>query len=259
VSVFIKRAGAANVAGRLSLYDSSGPTEIAGVNFTAGATCQRISVSGTPGAITTLQWRLTITNNGDSVHFWGAQAEYKWLSSYMPQRAALKDKYEIVDYIDNASDQVFDPIAGRIEVTCTGFAATVDGPGCFVFDTACGASFESRILQQREATLSTYRTDTQQYDTSGALVSQLTDYPSLTFTDEITYAHEYDSRAPIAGRGVRARDEVGGTIVTTGAVVPSATWTPGTNANKLYVGMRHNTSNHLEGIITRVRTWGRQR
>ena len=115
----------------------------------------------------------TITNNGDSVHFWGAQAEYKWLSSYMPQRAALKDKYEIVDYIDNASGQVFDPIAGRIEVTCTGFAATVDGPGCFIFDTACGVSFESRILQQREATLSTYRTDTQQYDTAGALVAQL--------------------------------------------------------------------------------------
>lgn len=259
VSVFLKSATGSNVAARLSLYDSSGPTEIAGTDITVTTACQRFSVSGTPGAITTLQWRLTITNNGDSVHFWGAQAEYKWLSSYMPQRAALKDKYEIADYIDNASEQVVDPIAGRVEVTCTGFATSVDGPGCFVFDTACGASYESRILQQREATTSTYRTDSQQYDTAGALASQLTNYPALTFTDEITYAHEYDSRAPIPGRGVRARDEVGGTVVTTGAIVPVAAWTPGTNANKLYVGMRHNQSNHLEGIITRVRTWGRQR
>lgn len=258
-SVFLKSATGSNVAARLSLYDSSGPTEIAGTNITVTTACQRFSVSGTPGAITTLQWRLTITNNGDSVHFWGAQAEYKWLSSYMPQRAALKDKFEIVDYIDNASGQVLDPIAGRVEVTCTGFAATVDGPGCFIFDTACGASFESRVLQQREATLSTYRTDTQQYDSAGVLVSQLTDYPALTLTNENTYAHEWDSRAPIPGRGVRARDEVGGTVVTTGAVVPSAAWTPGSNANKLYVGMRHNTSNHLEGVVTRVRTWGRQR
>lgn len=259
VSVFLKSATGSNVAARLSLYNSSGPTEIAGTNITVTTACQRFSVSGTPGAITTLQWRLTITNNGDAVHFWGAQAEYKWLSSYMPQRAALKDKYEIADYIDNASGQVLDAIAGRVEVTCTGFAASVDGPGCFVFDTACGASFESRILQQREATLSTYRSDSQCYDTAGVLVSQLTDYPSPTLTSEITYAHEWDSRAPIPGRGVRARDEVAGSIVTTGAVVPSAAWTPGSNASKLYIGMRHNTSNHLEGIVTRVRTWGRQR
>lgn len=258
-SVFLKSATGSNVAARLSLYDSSGPTEIAGTDITVTTACQRFSVSGTPGAITTLQWRLTITNNGDAVHFWGAQAEYKWLSSYMPQRAALKDKYEIADYIDNVSGQVLDAIAGRVEVTCTGFAASVDGPGCFIFDTACGESRESRILQQREANTSTYHTDSQIYDTAGVLVSQLTDYPALTFTDEITYAHEWDSRAPIPGRGVRARDEVGGTIVTTGAVVPSAAWTPGSNASKLYIGMRHNTSNHLEGIVTRVRTWGRQR
>lgn len=258
-SVFLKSATGSNVAARLSLYDSSGPTEIAGTDITVTTACQRFSVSGTPGAITTLQWRLRIDTSGEAVHVWGAQAEYKWLSSYMPQRAALKDKYEIADYIDNASEQVFDPIAGRIEVTCTGFATSVDGPGCFIFDTACGASFESRILQQREATTSTYHTDSQQYDTAGALASQLTDYPALTLTSEITYAHEWDSRAPIPGRGVRARDEVGGTVVTTGAVVPSAAWTPGSNANKLYVGMRHNTSNHLEGIVTRVRTWGRQR
>ena len=259
VSIFAKRDQGTDVAARLSLYDPAGPTEIAGVNITITSTCQRFSVSGTPGAITGLQWRLTITNSGDRVHVWGMQAEYKWLSSYMPQRAALKDKYEIVDWLDNASGQVLDPIAGRVEVTCTGFAASVDGPGCFVFDTACGASFESRVLQQREATLSTYRSDSQQYDTAGALVSQLTDYPSPTLTSEITYAHEWDSRAPIPGRGVRARDEVGGTIVTTGAIVPAAAWTPGSNANKLYIGMRHNTSNHLEGIVTRVRTWGRQR
>ena len=189
------------------------------------------------------------------MHFWGAQAEYKWLSSYMPQRAALKDKYEIVDWIDNASGQVFDEIAGRVEVTCTGFAATVDGPGCFIFDTACGESFESRILQQREANTSTYHTDSQIYDTAGVLVAQLTDYPALTLTSEATYAHEWDSRAP--ARGPRARDLVGGTYVATGAVVPAAAWIPGGNANKLYIGMRHNTSNHLEGVVTSVRTWGR--
>ena len=258
-SVFLKSATGSNVAARLSLYDSSGPTEIAGTNITVTTACQRFSVSGTPGAITTLQWRLTITTNGDAVHFWGAQAEYKWLSSYMPQRGALKDKYEIVDYIDNASGQVYDATAGRVEVTCTGFAATTDSTGNFVYDTACGPSFEDRSFQQRESTLATYLTDSQHYDSAGVLKAQMTDYPALTYTNEITYAHEYDSRAPIPGRGVRARDDVGGTIVATGAVVPSASWSVGSNANKLYIGMRHNTANHLEGIVTRVRTWGRQR
>lgn len=255
VSVFLKSATGSNVAARLSLYDSSGPTEIAGTNITVMTACQRFSVSGTPGAITTLQWRLTITNNGDAVHFWGAQAEYKWLSSYMPQRAALKDKYDISDYIDNASGQAFDPIAGRIEVTGVGFADGVDSTGAFLFDTSCGPSFEGRILQQRENLLATYYTDSQQYDESGVLVAQLTDYPALTYSDEITYSHEWDSRD--AASNARARDLVGGTYVETGPVVPSAGWTPGSAADKLYVGMRHNSNSHLEGIVTSVRTWGR--
>ena len=258
-SVFLKSATGSNVAARLSLYDSSGPTEIAGTNITVTTACQRFSVSGTPGAITTLQWRLTITTNGDSVHFWGAQAEYKWLSSYMPQRGTSKDRYNMSDYIDNTSGQVYDPVAGRVEVTCTGFATTTDSTGDFVFDTACGASFEDRSLQQREANTSTYPTGSHQYDSAGVLVAQLVDYPALTYTDEITYAHEYDSRAPIPGRGVQARDEVGGTIVTTGPIAPSGAWTVGSAADKLYVGMRNNRSSHLEGIVTRVRTWGRQR
>lgn len=260
VSFYGKRNGGSDVTCRLSLYDSAGPTELAGTDITLTSTWQRFSLTvagATIGVTATLQWRLTIATNGASIHATYAQAEYKWLSCYQPQLSALADRDEIGGYLDNASGQVLDLVAGRVEVTCTGLVEEVDSTGAFIFTTDCGASFEDRVFMQRDALASLYPDEGRIYDSAGVNVAQLTDWPVLTHTNEITYALEWDSRKVIDGEGVRAFDDVGGARVRTGATVPAAAWTTGSNADRVFLGMRHTSTAHLEGIITRYKAWGR--
>jgi hypothetical protein len=259
VSVFAMRNGASNVAARLSLYNSGAGTEISGTNITITSTWQRFSLTvpaATVGAVATLQWRLTVTTSGDSIFATFAQAEYGWLRQYQPQRGALLDRDQTEWTIDNSAGAAFDVNGGRIEVTCTGLHASVNSSGSFIFDTACGASFEDRILMQRDALTATYPADTQHYDINGTLKAQLSDLPAVTETDEFVYAYEWDASAPITGT-TRAKAEVDSTTVTTGAVVPSSAWSHGTNATRLFIASRHSYSAHLEGVVTSVRTWGR--
>lgn len=258
VSVFARRVTGTGTV-RLALYDSSGPTEIAGADITLTSTWQRFSVAGTPGALTTLQWRITIATSGDAIHATGAQLEYKWLGSYQPQVGALVARDDIEFYVDNSTGQAFDSVGGRVEMTCTGLVATVDSTGCYVVASNGGASDEDRWVIQRDALPSTHDHDSQHRDSAGALVSQI-QRDAATNTDEITYAHEWDSRYVLTGEQVRVFDDVGGTRWRSDAAAATPAteaWTTGANATRLMLGMRHTFTAHLEGIVTALRTWGR--
>lgn len=261
VSVFAKRNQGTDVAARLQLVNSADSTEIAGTDITITSTWQRYSLTVPAASVTvaTLRWQIRINTNGDSIHATFAQAEYGWVRQYQPQRAALLSRDQTEWTIDNSSGQCWDVIAGRAEVTCTGLVATVNSTGAFIFSTDAGASNEDRLFMQRDALTATYDDDTQHYDSAGVLVAQMSDQPELTHTNEIVYAYEFDSRRPIRAEGgkVRTKAECGGSVVRSGAVVPSASWTTSTNADRIFLGMRHSFSAHLEGIITRFRSWGR--
>lgn len=262
-SFFGQRNQGTDVAARLSLYDVTGaPVELAGVNITIGALRERFAIevpAATIGAVTALQWRLTITTSGHSIFAWGGQAQMGWLGSYQPQRAALISADDTEFYIDNAAGQAFDIVGGRVEVTCTGHHATVDSTGCYVFSTNTGAANEDRFVVQRDALRSTYPHDSQHRNAAGTIIAQIA-RPTAFHTAEITYAHEWDSRLPIIGESVRALDDVGAVRYRSDAasVVHATTaWTTGSAADRLTLGMRHNNVAHLEGIITAVRTYGR--
>lgn len=262
VSVYAQRIGGSDVACRLALYDSSGPTELAGVDITVGALRERFSLTvpgATVGIVTTLQWRLTIATSGTAVYATFAQAEWGWLTPYQPQLSALADKDDPQFYIDNSSAQALDIVAGRVEVTCVGLVDEVDSTGAFVFSTDCGASFEDRMFIQRDALASIDPDEGRIYDSAGDIVAQLTDLPTRTHTDAITYAMEWDSRHGLDGEHVCALVDVDRERVRTGAAVPSASWTTGSNADRVFLGMRHTMTAHLEGIITSFKSWGRVR
>lgn len=258
VSFFARRDQSANVSARLSLYNSASGTEIDGVDITIGYWWQRFSLSvaaATVGAVSTLQWRLTIATSGDQILATYAQGEYGWLRSYQPQRGSLVSRDENEWWIDNSDGTKFSSVAGRIEVTCTGLVDEVNSTGAFVVSTDCGAAFEDRLFIQRDALTSDYPAEGRVYDSAGTIAAQLTDLPTVTNTDEVTYGLQWDSRQSLYGSTARAVAVVNKTDVTTGAVEPSATWATGNNADRIMLGSRHSFSAHLEGIITSVQIW----
>jgi hypothetical protein len=258
VSVFAQRAQSTDVAARLSLYNSATGVEIDGVDITITALRQRFSLTvpaTTINAVTTLQWRLTIYASGDSIYATFAQGEHGWLRSYQPQRASLLARGGTEWWIDNAAADKLHIAAGKVTVTCVGLVETVNASGSFVWSTDCGASFEDRIFQQRDALISLYPNDTQHYDSAGVLVAQMSAQPTRTHTDEITYSYQWDSRVPVWGStSVRALATIDQAEVTTG-LAPTAAWTTGASADRVILGSRHSLNAHLEGIITTVEIW----
>jgi hypothetical protein len=175
----------------------------------------------------------------------------------MPQRAALKSRADVSFWIDNATGQSLNIRGGRIEVVCTGFLATVDSTGAYVFSTDGGASNEDRFFIQRRATLSTYQHDSQHHDVTGATVAQVS-RSAETDTNEITYAYEWDSRYPLIGEQVRVFVDAAGVRYRCDAASPvpaTAAWVTGSNADRIFPGMRHTSTAHLEGVITEVKVW----
>lgn len=257
VSVFAQRDQAGDVLARLSLKNSSGGGELAGLDIVIGATRERYSLevpASAVGAISTLQWCLTITNSGDKVFATFAQAEWKELSQYQPQRGTLIDR----DDIEWRPRCTIDPIGGRIEVTCVGFQPTVDSHGCFVFDTSAGTAFASRLLCVRDAASNAYPNEWEHYDNRGRLVAQVARAPAV-HTAELLYTYDWDSRQPVPGSTVAAVGVVGSTSypAVPGVPVPATRpWTPGTDGTVLYLGMRHTSTAHLRGIITSAFVYG---
>lgn len=257
-SIFIKRNGVSDVTGRLVAIRTDTSTEIASVAFTATSEWQRTSLEFT-APTTTTRFLVEIDTNGESILATYAQAEQGSLASYQPQQQALVSKADQEWAISNTGNAVYDPDGGRIEVTVCGHAESVPSSGCFIFSTDCGTdgtTFEDRHFIQRDAKNSTEEREVRIYDSTATLVAQIDDLPLVDHRLETTYVSEWDSTATVMGdRRVLAK--VNSTTVITGTTAPSAAWTTGTGADRIMPGMRHSFSAHLEGIITRLRIWGR--
>lgn len=247
-SIFVKLSSGTGT-GRLIVATSAG-VEIASTNVTATTEWQRVWVAG---AATTASTRLTleIDTSGDVWLATYAQAEYRMLSHYQPQRAALLDRDDPEYYIDNADGSRYDPDGGRVEVVAVSNEDQVDAFQ-FVFATDAGAGNEDRhFIQIQDSTRTIGAAEARIYNSAGTIVSQLDELADIDRTAEVTYVSEWDA---VDGW---AKAYQNGTEYSTGTTVPAAAWATGANADRVFAGCRHTNTAHLNGIIERLHIWQR--
>jgi hypothetical protein len=254
-SIFVRRNGGSNVSGRLVAIRTDTSAELGSVVFSATSTWERITLQFT-APTTTTRILIEIDTSGQSIFATFAQAEYGSLTSYMPQSSTLLNKDDVEWYIDNAGNAVYDPDGGRIETYVIGWAAEVPSTGAFVFTTNAGAGNEDRHFIQRDALTSLVQNEERIFDNAGVIVSQLT-LPDLADNRvETLYADSWEATRELPNGGIYDRAQVDESYYVTGAVVAAAPWATGAAANRIYPGMRHTYTAHIEGIVESLIIWG---
>jgi len=257
-SVFIKRNGSSDVAGRLVLYDVSSGAELAATAFTATSKWQRITVSAATiaGGLSTAL-RIEITTNGESVFAWGAQVEqWEAASSYIPTTSATATRAVPWGYVAESSPgDYWNSSAGEVECIYS-----------FVRNSAESASDNVLVEAQRSAGgnadryLFMHAATTQHrlfhYDSAGSIKVSGNKSILSDLTVEVTARYRWDSQKVLSGHAENWDVIANGTRAAGAAV----TWTGGSGVMRIApFGYTTYGGDNINGIKARLRVWATPR
>ncbi len=264
-SVFVRRAGGADVAIKLRAVDADTATVIGLVSATATSEWTRVAVVSQFTSVN-VRYELEIVDNGAAIYATFAQLERGLLTEYQTQRGTLVDRAASNYYIDNAAGY-YDPRCGRVELVAFSYiddTYALEDQYLFSTDTDPAVVNAGRLLiqisdpsgQGGAGVSGPYDTDAQIYDAAGTLVVQLGGY-NIERNAEITYALAWNAD----GDAAPALEQTGSAPSTVGPVVPTGAWRVPVSVPRIYPGCRYTfgdpltQSTHFEGGIERLRLW----
>jgi hypothetical protein len=249
-SVWLKRSGGSDVAGRLAIMD--GVTELAGADYVATDEWRRYTVTAT-AADTTTEGRVRVNTSGEAVHVWGHQFEAGSVaSSYIPTTsvAATRAKTQCV-LTNTGGDKYLKSVRGEIEATFVIPNPGVGGQQNIFSAEDAGANVFDRMNLN---VFSTTQYNMNVHDTAGVLkINKIT---PAGLNGPLVVRNRWDSVNELAEHAGENFDIFVGATRSAGSAV---TWTAGLLATSLNFGQFVGGSNQLDGILARLRIWAAPR
>jgi len=255
-SLFIRRVGGGDVAGRLVVWDVTAAAERDAIAFVATSEWTRVDGwnSIVPTGTTNHTLRVEIDTAGEAIYAWGAQVEAAVTSqqratSYVPTGSTSVVRAAVIASLTN-TEQYMKGAKGEIEITISCNWETQVGGDRYLYSVR-NAGDDNNAHRTRLDSAERY--NVQVFDNVATLFGSLLSAAGQTSHDEeLTLRERWNADADVSPPDAANLDMfVNGTRDTSDY---DSGWTDGAGPTNIYLG-NHVGGNHIEGGVARLRIW----